>query len=313
MSATFTGTEMQNVVNTFGSLQGLREAPSEDVMEIAPDVGSRELAGLLYKKLRLVSDKDLRKYAKEIVRMEEKGIRVLHFSDHDYPSRLRSIGQPPLVIFHKGKLGAFDQGHYVAIVGTRQSSHRAHYFARELARELARRRYVIVSGLARGIDTEAHCGALDVGGKTIAVLPSPIERVYPPENRQLSIDISENGALISQTSNFEYFKHTMAPYRFVDRNKITSGLSEVVVIVEVGPTEGSLHQFDFAKRQGRRIYVPQPPDHLRSAYEGYENLLRQGAIPLHSIQDIVDFVEGKQGNQRVERGGLDRYTKLTQA
>ena len=312
IGVTYAGTEIQRILSTFGSLQGLREVPSEEAVEIAPDARSRELAKSILKKLRLVSDSDLRRYEREIVRMKDNEIDVLHFSHHDYPSKLRSIGEPPLVIFHRGEFRTFDQGHYVAIVGTRQSSHRAHYFARELARELAKRRYVIVSGLARGIDTEAHCGALDVGGKTIAVLPNPIDKVYPSENRQLSMDISKNGALISQTSNLEYSRRAMAPHRFVDRNKITSGLSEVVVIVEIGPTEGSLHQFDFAMRQGRRVYVPQPPDYLRSAYEGYENLLKHGAVSLHSTQDVVNFVEAKQTTQRVERGSLDSYTKLDQ-
>jgi len=264
---------------------------------------------ILYEKLRHVSDDVLSKYEKAIEYLLQKETNVIHFSHDDYPPRLRSVEKPPLVIFHKGKLRKFDQGQYVAVVGTRRGSHRAHQFARELAKELAGRGYVIVSGLARGIDTEAHCGALDVHGKTVAVLPSPVDIIYPVENQELSIDISASGALISEISSFAYSKLHLAKYVFVNRNRLTSALSDAVVIVESGKDGGSMHQFIFAKQQGRKVFVPQPPDPQRSAYTGYEILMKGGAVQLHSAQDIIDFLERKDNEERAQRTGLDRYVR----
>lgn len=303
----FTGDELLKIIDVYGSLQDLRKIHSLE--DLAP-LSNKELDNLskqLYKKVQSISDDHLRKYEKMIERFEQEKINIFYLSHENYPSKFRTIKNPPLTIFHKGTLKEFNQGHYVAIVGTRNSSHRAHQFARELAQELANEGYMIVSGLARGIDTEAHCGALDVHGKTVAVLPSPVDKIYPPENQELSIDISSNGALLSEISSFSYSKLQYAKYIYVERNRLTSALSDVIVIVESGEAGGSLHQFDLAKQQERRIYVPRPPDPQRSAYAGYEILIKGGAIKLHSAQDIVDFLKRKESKVKSKPNNLTDY------
>jgi len=293
------GPDLVDIVDSVESLQGLRES-LDYISMLLRDEALRKSALLIRRTLLDMSAEDLAKYEKEIIRLRKLGMEVLCLSQEAYPDKLRLIRSPPLVIFRKGVFTEFNQRHFVAIAGTRQSSHRGHSCARQLAADLARRKYVIVSGLARGIDTEAHCGALDVKGVTVAVLPTSIERVYPRENEELSIDIARRGALLSETSAFQELEQHFARTRFVDRNRITSGISDAVVIVELGATKGSYHQFEFAMEQGKRVFVPRPENNNRPAYKGFLDLLSKGAVELRSSEDIVDYIE-KTKDPRQER------------
>jgi len=285
--------DLVDIADSVESLQGLRES-LDPISVLLRNETLRKSALLVRHTLLDMSDEDLAKYEKEIIRLRKLSIGVLCLSQEDYPDKLRLIRNPPLVIFRKGVFTKFNQGQFVAIAGTRQSSHRGHSLARQLASDLAKRKYVVVSGLARGIDTEAHCGALDAKGVTVAVLPTSIERIYPRENEELSIDIARSGALLSETSAFQERRQLFARTRFVDRNRITSGISDVIVIVELGATKGSYHQFEFAIEQGKRVFVPRPENSNRPAYKGFLDLLSKGAVELRSSEDIVDYMEKKR-------------------
>jgi len=300
------GPDLADIADSVESLQGLRES-LDHISMLLRDEALGKSALLVRRTLLDMSDEDLAKYEKEIIRLRKLGIEVLCLSQEAYPDKLRLIRNPPLVIFRKGVFTKFNQRHFVAIVGTRQSSHRGHSFARQLASDLATRKYVVVSGLARGIDTEAHCGALDTKGVTVAVLPTSVENVYPEENKELSNDIARSGALLSETSAFQEHKQLFARTRFVDRNRITSGISDVVVIVELGATKGSYRQFEFAMEQGKRVFVPRPDNNNRPAYKGFVDLLSKGAVELRSSEDIVEYVEKTKDSRQERYRRLDSF------
>jgi len=300
------GPDLVDIADSVESLQGLRES-IDPISMLLRNEALRNSALLVHRTMLDMSDEDLAKYEKEITRLRKLGIEVLCLSQEAYPEKLRLIRNPPLVIFRKGVFTKFNQGQFVAIAGTRQTSHRGHSFARQLAADLASRKYVIVSGLARGIDTEAHCGALDARGVTVAILPTSIEKVYPEENEELSIDITRSGALLSETSASQELEQRFARKRFVDRNRITSGISDVVVIVELGATKGSYHQFKFAMEQGKRVFVPRPENTNRHAQKGFVDLLSKGAVELRSSEDIVEYMEKTKDSRHEKSKRLDAF------
>ena len=220
------------------------------------------------------------------------GVSILTYLDEEYPPQLRKIPDPPVVLFHKGKLRKFDK--CIAIVGSRNPSHYARKKAREIARVLARNKYTIVSGLARGIDTEAHCGALDVNGKTIAVLGTKInDEIYPKENSRLAEDIMRSGAIISEAPLFQQSKNTW----FIRRNRITSGISLCLIVIEFGSTGGTFTQVEHAINQGKPIFVLKPKrksDEL--AMKGYNEAIEKGAIPITSGKEILKYLETLEEN-----------------
>ncbi len=220
-----------------------------------------------------------------IKNLQDSGIKIFTYIDETYPQYLRTIDDPPMILFHRGKLTNFDN--CIAIVGTRNPTHFAHKKARELARVLARRGYTIVSGLARGIDTEAHCGALDVNGKTIAVLGTKInEEIYPKENSRLSEDISKSGAILSEAPLFQYIKDP-----FIKRNRITSGISKCLVVIEFGSSGGTLTQVNHALKQGRKVFVLKSKVKDKIAMDMYTESINNGAVPFKSNKEIIDFLK----------------------
>jgi len=193
---------------------------------------------------------------------------------------LRQIPDPPKLIWVEGIIA--DPGPLIAIVGSRRTTRYGEETAYRLAGEIARRGGWVVSGMARGIDTCAHRGALDAGGKTIAVLGTGIDVVYPRENRALAERIAANGALVSE------FAPGQPPdkYTFVRRNRIVAGLCEVTVVVESDVDGGSMITADFACDQGRTVCaVPGRIDQPTSA--GCHQLIREGATLVTSVDDIL--------------------------
>jgi DNA processing protein len=159
----------------------------------------------------------------------------------------------------------------------------------------------VVSGLARGVDTLAHCGALDAGGTTVAVLPGPITFIYPPENEFLARDIMRNGALLAENSPMVSIEKGLYPqrYRWVKRNRITSGLSEALVVIEATDAGGSMHQIKFAAGQGRPIHILQPDESAPAPLRrGYEEAIASGARPFTSTDELLSHIQtewpGKQ-------------------
>lgn len=210
------------------------------------------------------------------------GARALWLGECDYPRLVSELTTPPAVLFVRGDLEAADD-RKVAIVGSRRASISGMKLATDLARELVHSGFTVVSGLARGIDTAAHRGALKGGGRTVAVLGSGIDLVYPPENRGLAEEISMNGAVISENGpGIEPL-----PWHFPLRNRIISGLSMGTVVVEASPRSGALITARCALEQNRSVFaVPGKPGDPRSS--GVNRLLKDGAKLVEDIDDILE-------------------------
>ncbi len=218
----------------------------------------------------------------ELERIREYGVTVITQADSFYPRLLREIHDPPTVLYVWGKLLEKDQ-HAIGVVGSRKTTHYGIEAARKLSYQLAYSGLTVVSGLARGIDTAAHQGALAAKGRTIAVLGSGFQFLYPPENKELAEKITSSGAVISE------FSITVQPDRqtFPMRNRIISGWSFGTLVVEAGLNSGALISANMALEQGRTVYaVPGPIDRPNSM--GSNRLIQQGAKLVMDAADILD-------------------------
>ncbi|NJD60173.1 MAG: DNA-protecting protein DprA [Anaerolineales bacterium] len=215
-------------------------------------------------------------------RIQSLGVQVLTWEDEAYPSHLKEIDQPPPVLYVRGSLQAEDEW-AVAIVGTRKVTAYGRQVAEDVATVLAHSGVTVVSGLARGVDSVAHQAALNAGGRTLAVLGNGVDQVYPPENRKLAAQIMEHGALIS-----DYALGTQPDgVNFPPRNRIISGLSLAVIIVEAGETSGALITATFAAEQGRDVFAV-PGNITAPQSKGTNRLIRDGAQPLLNPQDVLE-------------------------
>ncbi|MEN8171319.1 MAG: DNA-processing protein DprA [Chloroflexota bacterium] len=217
--------------------------------------------------------------------IQSDDIQVLTWDDDHYPERLREFTNAPPVLYIRGTLVAADAW-AVAIVGTRRATSYGRQVTDETARTLAQSGVTIVSGLARGIDAVAHQSALDSGGRTIAVLGSGVDRIYPPEHRDLAQRIIANGAIIS-----DYPLGTPPEaFNFPPRNRIISGLSMATVVVEAGLRSGALITANFAAEQGRDVFAV--PGHVTAPQsKGPNRLIRDGAHPLLDPKEILEVLE----------------------
>ena len=222
---------------------------------------------------------------KYIEYMEKNKIEIITLENNNYPQNLKNIYDYPSVIYLKGNSKILNQTS-IAIVGCRKSSIYGEKISKELSYSLSKKGIIIISGLARGIDTFSHMGCLQAQGKTIAVLGSGLDIIYPSENKYLVENIiKNNGAIIS-----EYIVGTTpTKYTFPARNRIISGMSDGVVIVEAKKRSGSLITVDFAIQQGKNVYaIPGNINNLNS--EGTNELIKQGAKPLTNLQDILEDI-----------------------
>jgi DNA processing protein len=266
----------QAILNFFGDPQIAWGAPTEALKE----------AGLSDKIIENVvelrSSIDLDVIWEQI---EAQGISVIIQTDEEYPRRLQEIEQSPPVIYMLGDLIAEDEWS-VAVVGTRRVTAYGRQVAEEIAGTLARNGITVISGLARGIDSISHQAALDAGGRTVAVLGSGLDRIYPPENRRLAEEITVHGALIS-----DYAPGTPPEAsNFPPRNRLISGLSLAVVIVEAGQTSGALITAGFAADQGREVFAV-PGNITSPGSKGTNRLIRDGAHPLLNPEQVLEALE----------------------
>jgi DNA processing protein len=223
--------------------------------------------------------------AGELKRIADSGCHVLISSDENYPALLREIYDPPLVLYVKGELTAKDKN-CVAMVGSRQTTHYGIETARKLAYQLAYTGVTVVSGGARGIDTAAHQGALSAKGRTIAVLGTGINLVFPPENAELFERIAANGAVITQFP----FNRPADKQSFPIRNRIVAGMTLGTVVVEANATSGALITANMAVEAGRQIFaVPGRIDSPRS--KGCHDLIKKGAKLCEGVEDILSEFE----------------------
>jgi DNA processing protein len=208
---------------------------------------------------------------------------MLKRHDRAFPQLLRELHDPPRQLYLRGGPAEVLAGPAVAIVGARSCSSYGAHVARQLARELGGAGVLVVSGLARGVDGEAHRGALESGGKTVAVLGCGIDRDYPRRHSELAGRIEASGAIVS-----EYPPGTEpAPWRFPARNRIVAGLSLATVVVEARARSGALITADFALELGREVFAV-PGEITAALSAGTNDLLRQGAAPLLTARDVLD-------------------------
>lgn len=218
--------------------------------------------------------------AREEERLAQAGATFITTRDEGYPKMLREIHDPPIGLYRKG--GYLFEQPCVAIVGSRRTTLYGQAVAKKLGAELARLGFCVVSGLARGIDTAAHEGALSVGGKTAAVLGTGIDIIYPSENLDLYRRIAEAGAVLTEFP----FGRKADRQSFAMRNRIVSGMSDAIVVVESDVDGGAMITARFAGEQGRLIFaVPGRIDQPSSA--GCHQLIRDGATLLTSVDDIL--------------------------
>jgi DNA processing protein len=275
------------LLNYFGDIQEAWKAPDYQL----------HTAGLNQKLIHnLVEVRKQVSLKREADKIDESGLQVLTWDDPDYPERLRVIAQSPYVLYIKGELTLEDKWG-VAIVGTRRFTVYGQNVTEELSQVMARHGISVISGLARGIDGIAHQSALAAGGRSIAVLGSGLDCIYPPEHKSLAEEISKNGALIS-----DYPLGTPPDgSNFPPRNRIISGLSKAVIIIEAGVRSGALITAGYAADQGKDVFAL--PGKITSPMSrGCNLLLKQGAHPLLEPQDILDLLNLKSmAGQRTAR------------
>jgi DNA processing protein len=265
--------KVRRLLDYFGDLGAAWAAAPEELR--ASGMDRRALDNLLAVRAGVDLDLILR-------RIEQLGIHVLTWDSPDYPHNLLSIPQPPPVLYVKGTLTPADEW-AVAMVGTRRATAYGREVARELAARLAASGISVVSGLARGIDAVAHQAALEAGGRTLAVLGSGLDQIYPPEHKALAEAIVKSGALVS-----DYALGTQPEsVNFPPRNRLISGLAKGVVIVEAGESSGALITADFAAEQGRDVFAV-PGSILQRSCRGTNKLIQQGAKPVLDATDILE-------------------------
>lgn len=232
-----------------------------------------------YQKRQPVSFDPLKEWEKLI----KNNIQFLILSDPNYPSLLKEIPNPPLGLYVKGEIPDYTNYHYLAVVGTRKNSSYGKLVIETLIKNLIPYQFVIISGLALGIDTWCHKIALDEGGKTIAVLGTGLDKIYPANNKTLSQKIIENGALIS-----EYPLSTPPlKHHFPWRNRIISGLAPATLVIEAPKTSGALITANFALEQNRDVFAV-PGSIFNKTSLGTNNLIKSGAKLISQIEDILE-------------------------
>lgn len=266
---------LRRLIDYFGSVEAAWIAPSQSLL--AAGLNQKLVENFLL----LRSDVSLDRVWE---RLQESGIKVLTWEDQAYPKRLIEIDQPPPVLYLRGDLLPEDDW-AVAVVGTRRITGYGRQVAEEISSFLANNGITVISGLARGVDSVAHKSALDAGGRSLAVLGNGVDQIYPPEHRRLADAIVQHGALIS-----DYPPGTPPDsVNFPPRNRIISGLSQAVVIVEAGERSGALITANFAAEQGRDVFAV--PGNINAPQsKGTNRLIQQGANPLLDAQEILEML-----------------------
>jgi DNA processing protein len=231
----------------------------------------------------------------EIRRAEDAGARLVTVLDDDYPANLRVIYNLPPFLFYRGRLER-DDARSVAVVGTRDASDDGIDSARRMASLLAQHDVIVLSGLARGIDTAAHEETLAQGGRTIAVLGTGILRCYPKENSELAERIVQSGALVSQ------FWPSQPPttYNFPRRNVVTSGMSQGTVVIEASETSGAKMQARLALEHGKRVFLVSRL--VTSQPWAQKYVEKRGAIEIRSVEDVLERLRSPTAVEQLSAG-----------
>lgn len=224
---------------------------------------------------------------KQIHILKQEKVSMLTIFDEEYPKNLIDLEDSPPILYCRGKVLPEDSNS-VSIVGTRRATEYGRTAARTLGKKLAELGITVVSGMAMGIDTQAHIGALEGNGRTLAIMGTGIDLIYPSSNRNLASKIVEHGALLTELPPLS----RALPYHFPARNRIISGLSKAVIAVEAAERSGVFSTVRWALEYGRDVYAL-PGDINRKVSEGTNKLIKEGAIPLTSYKDILENTELK--------------------
>ncbi len=283
------------LVGKFGSAQAVLDASVQELKK-TEDVGEKVAHNIKNKVHWKIAQEQLRT-------AQERNIRICTFFDKDYPANLKNIYDPPPMIFLAGQIKPEDEK-AIAIVGSRKASSYGRLVTEKLVGELASRGITIVSGLARGIDSISHQAALGAEGRTIAVLGSGLDVIYPGENKALAKMIEGSGAVIS-----EFLLGTKPEAtNFPKRNRVISGLSLGTVIVEAGPKSGALLTARHALEQNREVFAV-PGDIRSQGSKGTNDLIKQGAKLVSSVEDIIDEItQLTRDTSKTERANLVEQT-----
>ena len=265
---------IRRLLAAFGSAEKSVAATSEELAQIdglTPDV-----------RQQLIDGRSRAPLAQELQLIEQHQCHIVTINDDAYPSLLKQIDDPPALLYVIGEFPLQDAPS-IAIVGSRSPTEYGKTISQQLSHQLAERGITVVSGFARGIDTCVHRGALEAGGRTVAVFGSGLSIIYPETNRTLATEITESGALISE------FPMTMPPRgkNFPRRNRVISGLTLGTLVVEASERSGSLITARHAAEQGREVFAV-PGQIFSGMSRGTHSLINQGATLINSVDDLLD-------------------------
>ncbi|MFC2171679.1 DNA-processing protein DprA [Acidobacteriota bacterium] len=273
MTDGMTGAKALSLIDRFGGIDPLFDASYRDLMQVEKitEPIARTLAGK-----QAMSEAD-----EQCTRALELGVHIMTYADQDYPVGLRMLHNPPLVLYIRGEIASTDDPAF-AIVGSRNATPYGQKVAENFSARLAEYAITVVSGMAIGIDTASHRGALSRKGRTIAVLGTGIDVVYPRQNRRLADTIASNGAMVTEYP----FGTQPLHYNFPARNRIIAGLSRGVIVVEAAEKSGALITATIALDEGRDVFAV--PGNITSPLSaGSNSLLVDGAIPVTEAGQIV--------------------------
>ena len=265
---------IRRLLAAFGSAEQSVAATSEELAQIdglTPDV-----------RRQLIDGRSRAPLAQELELIEQHGCHIVTIDDESYPPLLKQIHDPPVLLYIIGDFSPQDAPS-IAIVGSRSPTEYGKTISQQLSHQLAERGVTVVSGFARGIDTCVHRGALEAGGRTIAVFGCGLSIIYPETNRGLAAEIIESGALVSE------FPMTMPPRgkNFPRRNRVISGLTLGTLVVEASDRSGSLITARHAAEQGREVFAV-PGQIFSGVSRGTHSLINQGATLINSVDDLLD-------------------------
>lgn len=266
---------ISELINHYESVENIFEDKEENIKELLEKKFKSQIGNF---------DKNeiLDKANAIIEKSKNYAIGILSLFDEDYPFNLKQIDNPPYILYYKGDLKKLRRN-AIAIVGTREPTNESRKYSFELASKLSSLNISVISGMAKGVDREAHLGAISSHVNTVAVLGNGIDNVYPSENLQIYNKLSEKGLIVSE------FEIGRKPDRmnFPRRNRIISGLSYAVVMVEAASKSGALITVDYALNQGRDVYIA-PYDEKKNCYFGNHKLYKDGAKIAYNYMDILE-------------------------
>ncbi|MFP4136438.1 MAG: DNA-processing protein DprA [Candidatus Acetothermia bacterium] len=273
MNSAITPQRFHLLLNHFSSVEKIWNASREELESVEGFGGAAE---------KFCNQRDEEDLKEELEKCRERNLEVLTLDDTRYPDSLRTIDKPPPVLYVKGDYQEEDQLG-IAMVGTRKNTNYGKKVAKDLAAQLAREGFTLVSGMARGIDTYSHKAALGSGGRTIAVMGTGFDHTYPKSNANLMREISRNGAVITEFPSYQ----RPAKWTFPQRNRIISGLTRGTLVVEAPESSGALITAHDALTQGREVFAV-PGDIRKSTMRGNHGLIKDGAKLVEDVSDVVE-------------------------